>query len=115
MSGKKYLARLREHGFCIPHYDQMKLPRLITITVAGSERFEGKESLNIHFEILVRKLLNIFVRNPLTVSAVNAVLVEEVCEYGPAKFGLENERLLTPTLVEAMIRNPKVCYYCIYL
>ena len=107
LSGRKSFERLKNFGFCIPHFEQMKLPKLITVKVSNSLEIERGQlhNLSTHFEILVRKLLNIFARDPLTVSAVHNVLIKEVTSYGSAAFGLEHERLLTPTLVQAMMKN----------
>jgi len=64
--------------------------------------------INTHFEILVRKLLNIFAKDPSTFAPVHSELAEGVCKYGPSLLGLEKERLMTPELLEAMIENPLV-------
>ena len=93
----------------------MKFPRLITITVSDSTEHEKKHNLNTHFEILVRKLLNLFAKNPLAISAAQALLISEVSQYGSAEYGLENEILMTPVLCKAMMSNPKVSKYCIKL
>ena len=96
------------HGFCKPHFGSMKLPKVITITVADSPEKDRKHNLNKHFEILVRKMLNIFARNPSEFAALHSALKNEVAEHGLESDGLQNERLLTQELVNAIITNPRV-------
>ena len=87
----------------------MKLPKSITIFVVDSDEVDKNFQINTHFEILVRKLLNIFAQNPAMFAPVHSKLAEEVCKYGPSSLGLEKERLMTPELLEAMTDNPQVC------
>jgi hypothetical protein len=86
----------------------MKLPKSITIYVVDSDEVDKNFQINTHFEILVRKLLNIFAKDPSTFAPVHSELAEGVCKYGPSSLGLEKERLMTPELLEAMIDNPQV-------
>ena len=87
----------------------MKLPKIVTITVLDSTEADKKHSLSRHFEILARKMLNIFARNPSEFSALHSSLKREVAEYGSVKEGLEKERLITPELLLVMISNEHVC------
>ena len=87
----------------------MKLPKSITITVVDSTEPDKKHEISIHFQIIVRKILNIFARDPSTFAPVHHQLVEEVCKYGPASLGLENERLLAPELMEGLMADNNVC------
>ncbi len=85
----------------------MKLPKSITIFVVDSDEAQNFQ-ISTHFEILVRKLLNIFAQKPAMFAPFHSRPAEEVCKYGPSSLGLEKERLMTPELLEAMIDNPQV-------
>ena len=87
----------------------MKHPKSITITVVNSPNADKKHDISVHYQIIVRKILNMFARDPSTFAPVNYKLVEEVCKYGPASLGMEDDRLLTTELVEAMMTDNKVC------
>jgi len=66
----------------------MKLPKSITIYVVDSDEVVKNFQINTHFEILVRKLLNIFVKDPSKFAPVYFELAEIVCKYGPSSLGL---------------------------
>ena len=87
----------------------MKLPRSITINAVDSTPPDKKHEISVHYQIIVRKILNVFARDPSAFAPVHHKLVEEVCRYGPVELGLEKERLLTPELVTVMIADNKVC------
>ena len=65
----------------------MKLPKSITIYVVESDEVDKNFQINTDFEILVRKLLNIFAQNPAMFAPVHSRLAEEVCKYGPSSLG----------------------------
>ena len=50
----------------------MKLPKSITIFVVDSDEKDQNFQINTHFEILVRKLLNIFAKDPSTFAPVHS-------------------------------------------
>ncbi len=86
----------------------MKLPQ-ITIFVADSPLVGDKRhNITVHFELLVRKLLSIFAENPSTFAPVHSSLNKRVTAFGPVEHGLNNERLITPELLQAMMLNPIV-------
>jgi hypothetical protein len=86
----------------------MKLPH-ITIFVADSPLGgEKRHCISVHFEILVRKLLSIFAKNPSIFAPVHSSLIKVVTAYGPVEHGLHKERLITPELLQAMMLNPLV-------
>ena len=110
LSGRNSLTKLRERGLNKPHFASMKLPKNITITVLGSTEPGRRHSINIHYEILVRKLLNIFAENPAEFAPVHSFLSKKVSELSDAG----SDMLITPELFDAMIRNPTVSYQLLY-
>jgi len=66
---------------------------------------DNRHSIKVQFEILVRKLLRIFAKIPSTFAPVHARLVNEVIAFVPQVLGLEEDRLITPELIEAMMDN----------
>ena len=86
----------------------MKLPRIATITVVDSPEKDKRHNINIHLEILHRKLLNIFANNSGEYGAVGTELRKEVTKYEWIEYGLENERLLTPEFFDAVIKDNEV-------
>jgi len=112
--GHGLLKILRDTGYCRPHYQNMKLPQ-VTIYVADSPLGGDKRhSSSVQFEILVRKLLVIFAKDPSKFAPAGRSLGNEVMAYGALILGLDEERLVTPELYEAMMRNEKVSYPTIY-
>jgi len=87
----------------------MKLPKSITIYVADSHEVDKNFQISPHFEILVRKFLNIIAKDPSTFAPDHFELAEEVCKYGPPTLDLQKERLMTPELLKPMINYPQVC------
>jgi len=86
----------------------MKLPQ-ITIFVADSPLVgDERHNITVHFELLVRKLLSIFAENPSAFAPVHSSLNKMVTAFGPVEHGLNNERLITPELLQAMMLNPLV-------
>jgi len=58
----------------------MKLPKSITIYVVDSDEVDKNFQIDTHFKILVRKLLNIFAKDPLTFAPFHSELAEGVCK-----------------------------------
>ena len=85
----------------------MKLPRIATITFVDIPELDRKHNINVHLEILIRKLLNMFARKPDEYGPV-ADLRKEVTQYGSIEHGLGDERLLTPELFDAVIMDKDV-------
>ena len=111
--GHGLLRILRDKGYCRPHFQNMKLPQ-VTIYVADSPLGGDKRhSISVQFEILVRKLLNIFAKDP-SKFAPEGSLRNEVNAYGALILGLDEERLIAPELYEAMMNNTKVSYPTLY-
>jgi len=112
--GHGLLKILRDTGYCRPHYQNMKLPQ-VTIYVADSPLGGDKRhSISVQFEILVRKLLVIFAKDPSKFAPAGRSLGNEVMAYGALILGLDEERLVTPELFEAMMSNEKVSYPTLY-
>ena len=80
----------------------------MTVEVINSPEIDKKHSINKHLEILVRKNMNIFAREHSEEAAVHTALANEADKYGPAGSGLEDERLITPELLKAMLSHKPV-------
>lgn len=91
----------------------MRLPKVATITVLDSTATDKRHSIDIHLQILMRKLLNIFAKNPGEYGPVTD-LRKEVIQYASVEQGLEDERLLTPALVNAVIKDIEVIVIYVY-
>ena len=111
--GHGLLRILRDKGYCRPHFQNMKLPQ-VTIYVADSPLGGDKRhSISVQFEILVRKLLVIFAKDPSKFAPAGS-LRNEVNAYGALILGLDEERLITPELYEAMMNNERKSYPTLY-
>jgi len=69
---------------------------------------DKKHSITVHFELLVRKFLSSFAENPSTFASVHSSLFKRVTAFGSVEHSLDNERLITPELLQAMMLNPQV-------
>jgi len=105
-AGHNLLERLREKGFCKPHFVYIILPQIIIFVADSPLGGDKRHSITVHFELLVQKLLSIFAENPSIFAPVHPSLIKRVTAFGPVEHGLDNERLINPKLLQAIMLNP---------
>jgi hypothetical protein len=95
-------------------------PPTFKVTVVDST--DGKYvNLKENYEILYRLVLSLFARDPDDFAVVQSKLDKVAVSYGSMGEGCLQERLMSPNIYNAMMRNEKVSYrilyiiYCVYI
>jgi hypothetical protein len=98
----------------------MTRPPTFKVTVVDST--DGKYvNLKENYEILYRLVLSLFANDPDDFAVVQSKLDKVAVSYGSMGEEFLQERLMSPNIYNAMMRNDKVSYrmlyiiYCVYI